>query len=310
MRESGASIRGLTTRGVMLLLAAVPGMVRAQATAPTDSVLRRAVGLVNEGSGLAGRTLLDSVLAATPTAAPRHAEALFWRAALGESAAKAEQDYQRITTEHALSPWAGEALLRLGQLQYARGERSLALKYFARLLVEHAETQLAAPAFFWKARVLLEQNDAGPACDALRDAKARVLPTAIELRNQIDYYAQRCAADASVPVAVPAPSSAPSNGGPPPSATSGEVARREAAVPRVPELPWSVQVGAFTLRTEAARSVRLLVRRGYEARVDGAGAPFRVRVGRYASRAEAAAALGRMKKQKLSGAVVRAGGVP
>ena len=81
-------------------------------------------------------------------------------------------------------------------------------------------------------------------------------------------------------------------------------------MPRVPELPWSVQVGAFTLRTEAARSVRLLVRRGYEARVDGAGAPFRVRVGRYASKAEAAAALGRMKKQKLSGAVVRAGGVP
>ena len=107
MRWSGRATSGIRAGALAMLLPMVPDLVRAQATAPTDSVLRRAVRLVNEGNGVAGRTLLDSVLAATPTGAPRYPEALFWRAALGESAARAEQDYQRISTEHALSPWSG-----------------------------------------------------------------------------------------------------------------------------------------------------------------------------------------------------------
>ena len=311
-------------RHAVLAWLALPAMlsplpaVRAQAPAPADSVLRRAQRLVNEGSGTAGRTLLDSVLAATPTAAPRYAEALFWRAALGESATKAEQDYQRLTTEHALSPWAGEALLRLGQLQFARGERSVALRYFARLVVEHAETPLAAPGLFWKARVLLEQNDVGPACDALREAKARALPGAIELRNQVDYYAQRCTADATAPAGaaggstsgLPAAGSAPPGGVAPATSSPTPSSGPRLAAARAPEAPWSVQVAAFRTRVEAAKSARALVQRGYEARVDGDEPPFRVRIGRYAARGDAAAALARMKKKKLAGTVVRSGATP
>ena len=324
------------------LLACLAATAAAQATMPADSVLRRAQRAVGEGNGAAGRALVDSVLAATPTGSPRFAEALFWRAALGESATRAEQDYVRLTTEHALSPWAGEALLRLGQLQYARGERTLALKYFARLVVEHAETPLAAPGFFWKARVLLEQNDVAPACDAFREAKARALPNAIELRNQIDYYAQRCAVDAAPNAAVSgaasgtsAPASAgstataataataaattaaattaPATTAPAATASAATVAptapapRPAPAVSKTQDPGWSVQLGAFRSRSEAAKVARGLTQRGYAARVDGEVSPYRVRVGRYPTQAAAAGASARMKKKGLRGTVVRAG---
>ena len=311
------------------LLACLAATAAAQATMPADSVLRRAQRAVGEGNGAAGRALVDSVLAGTPTGSPRFAEALFWRAALGESATRAEQDYVRLTTEHALSPWAGEALLRLGQLQYARGERTLALKYFARLVVEHAETPLAAPGFFWKARVLLEQNDVAPACDAFREAKARALPNAIELRNQIDYYAQRCAVDAAPNAAVSgaasgtsAPASAGSTATAATAATTTAAATTAAAATVAPTAPaprpapavsktqdpgWSVQLGAFRSSSEAAKVARGLTQRGYAARVDGEVSPYRVRVGRYPTQAAAAGASARMKKKGLRGTVVRAG---
>lgn len=316
------------------LLACLAATAAAQATMPADSVLRRAQRAVGEGNGAAGRALVDSVLAATPTGSPRFAEALFWRAALGESATRAEQDYVRLTTEHALSPWAGEALLRLGQLQYARGERTLALKYFARLVVEHAETPLAAPGFFWKARVLLEQNDVAPACDAFREAKARALPNAIELRNQIDYYAQRCAVDAAPNAAVSGAASgtsAPASAGSTATAAAATAATAAAtsaaaataaATTVVPTAPaprpapavsktqdpgWSVQLGAFRSSSEAAKVARGLTQRGYAARVDGEVSPYRVRVGRYPTQAAAAGASARMKKKGLRGTVVRAG---
>lgn len=308
------------------LLACLAATAAAQATMPADSVLRRAQRAVGEGNGAAGRALVDSVLAATPTGSPRFAEALFWRAALGESATRAEQDYVRLTTEHALSPWAGEALLRLGQLQYARGERMLALKYFARLVVEHAETPLAAPGFFWKARVLLEQNDVAPACDAFREAKARALPNAIELRNQIDYYAQRCAVDAAPNAAVSGAASgtsAPASAGSTATAAATTAAATTAAAATVaPTAPaprpapavsktqdpgWSVQLGAFRSSSEAAKVARGLTQRGYAARVDGEVSPYRVRVGRYPTQAAAAGASARMKQKGLRGTVVRAG---
>ena len=301
--------------GAAMLLATAPALGRAQAATPSDSALRRAQRMVSEGVAVAGRAVVDSVLAASPTASPRYAEALFWRAALAESAAKAEQDYVRLTTQHALSPWAGEALLRLGQLQYARGERSLALSYFARLVVEHSETPLAAPGLFWKARVLLEQNDAAPACEALREAKGRALATAIELRNQIDYYAQRCVVNASAIESPPptmasggaAPAGAATGSVTPPPATAVPSPRTTPATAKGPDAGWSVQLAAFKTKTEATKMVRTLAQRGYDARVDGDAAPFRVRVGRYATRAAATAASGRMKKQGLKGGVVHQG---
>jgi cell division protein FtsN len=49
-----------------------------------------------------------------------------------------------------------------------------------------------------------------------------------------------------------------------------------------------------------------LIKRGYDARVDGQSAPFRVRIGRYPTAKEAEGALSRIKAKHMEGFVVRA----
>jgi cell division protein FtsN len=69
---------------------------------------------------------------------------------------------------------------------------------------------------------------------------------------------------------------------------------------------YSVQVAAYTRKTDAQTLVSTLTKRGYQARVDGDVAPFRVRIGRYSSASEAEAALTKIKAKQMEGFVVRA----
>ncbi len=296
----------------VIVLATSAQTARAQATSPTDTVLRRAQRLVSEGQGTNGRALVDSVIVQAAGQPARMAEALFWRAALAEQAASAERDYQRVTVEHALSPWSGEALLRLGQLAYARGERTSALRAFERIVVEQAETPIAPVGYFWKGRVLLEQGDVGLACEALREAGRRAAPTALELKNQVEYYAQRCrdvSAAQTAPAAASTPPAGPRASPPalssPPSTTAPASASPPVAEHTATPAPtWSLQVSAHSTRADAAKAMRTLTNRGYQARVEGSKAPFRVRIGRYASEAEATRDLVRAKKKGLKAARV------
>jgi len=56
-------------------------------------------------------------------------------------------------------------------------------------------------------------------------------------------------------------------------------------------MAWSVQIAAFDTAGEAATFAAEIQARGYETRVDGTEAPFRVRFGYYATRGAAAAAM-------------------
>jgi cell division protein FtsN len=65
-------------------------------------------------------------------------------------------------------------------------------------------------------------------------------------------------------------------------------------------------VGAFANRADAERTAQRLVARGYEARVSGEQRPFRVRIGRYAKRADATALIAKLKAEKTSAILVEA----
>jgi cell division protein FtsN len=52
--------------------------------------------------------------------------------------------------------------------------------------------------------------------------------------------------------------------------------------------------------------VTRLKKNGYEARVDGGAAPFRVRIGRYQTQAQASAVQRSLKAKKIEGFVVQA----
>jgi cell division protein FtsN len=347
---------------------------------PIDPVFVRAQALVSDGNGVAGRALIDSVIAKTPPGAPLYPEALFWRASLATNAADAESDYKHIVVDYPLAPKAEDALLRLAQLELARGDRDGALGHLQRIPRDYPRSKSLARASYWTARVLFEKNDVPNACAANANALAQADQSEVELRNQIQYQGQRCPAPAAV--AAVSPTTTPASSGNPTSsvtaspapvsspATSPSVAPVEKAkvesvdtvAPRVPtasttprtvapvqrpappteandakpsivdpkkspttapkpavEKPvtkpnpsvshrsgYSVQVAAYTTKAQADKLVSTLTNRGYAARVDGSAAPFRVRIGRYATTAEAEDALRKIKARHMDGFVVKA----
>jgi cell division protein FtsN len=323
----------------------------------TDPVFVRAQGLVSDGNGAAGRALIDSVIAATSPTARLYPEALYWRASLAANAADAESDYKHIVVDYPLAPQAEDALLRLAQLELARGDREGALIHLQRIPRDYPRSKSLARASYWTARVLFEKNDVPGACAANANALAQAGDAEIELRNQIQYQGQRCPAAAAIasnpPVsaAAPAPSTAtpPAPVSPPVTekvSVADTVSAKVSIPPKTvaqnerPKAPttandtkpitvdlakspatakpstksstisrpssYSVQVAAYSHKAEADKLASNLVKRGYQARVDGEVAPFRVRIGRYATTKDAEDALKRIKAKQMDGFVVKA----
>src|ERR1700730_16900580 len=177
--------------GVPLFCAATLAAAQAPPR-PTDPVFVRAQTLVSDGNGVAGRALIDSVIAATQPTARLYPEALFWRATLAADAADAESDYKHIVVDYPLAPQAEDALLRLAQLELARGDRDGALGHLQRIPRDYPRSKSLARASYWTARVLFEKNDIPNACAANANALVRAGGDEIELRNQIQYQGQRC----------------------------------------------------------------------------------------------------------------------
>ena len=69
---------------------------------------------------------------------------------------------------------------------------------------------------------------------------------------------------------------------------------------------YSVQIAAYNVKSQAAAMAARLKKRGYEARVSGSSAPFRVRIGRYTTEAQATAVMRSLKAKQISGFVVKA----
>jgi cell division protein FtsN len=315
-------------------------------TRPTDPVFVRAQALVSDGNGVAGRALIDSVLAATQPSARLYPEALFWRATLASNAADAESDYKHLVVDYPLAPQAEDALLRLAQLELARGDRDGALAHLQRIPRDYPRSKSLARASYWTARVLFEKNDIPNACAANANALSRAAADEIELRNQIQYQGQRCPPPAAsvasakplaidttktpAGVAATVPSSPTTASGstnkevktvdsvpPQPASPPLPAAKTEVVSAPVPPVPkptttassgsiYSVQVAAYNHKSDASKLASSLVKRGYQARVDGDTAPFRVRIGRYSTAGEAERALARIKAKHMSGFVTRA----
>ena len=310
-------------------------MAAAQTTTrPPDPVFVRAQALVSDGNGVAGRALIDSVLAATQPSARLYPEALFWRATLASNAADAESDYKHLVVDYPLAPQAEDALLRLAQLELARGDRDGALTHLQRIPRDYPRSKSLARASYWTARVLFEKNDIPNACAANANALSKAGADEIELRNQIQYQGQRCPSPAASVASVKPPTidttrpnpavtataaSAPTTAGVSALKDTKTVATVEAAPVPAPVATvakpaaiapagsaYSVQVAAYNHKPDASKLAASLVKRGYAARVDGDTVPFRVRIGRYATEGEAERALAKIKAKHMSGFVVRA----
>jgi len=259
------------------------------------------------------------VFSTAPEGSPDYVEALYRRAALAESADQARRDYLRISLEYPLSPRGEDALLRLAQLALARGERASAKKYLERLALEHATGVSRAPAAYWMGRVLFDEGAMATGCASLAEARRSVSPTDVELSNQIAYYAQQCAgvqraaevartdsaarAAARVDSIARADSAAAARDAATKPSGRGKTAVARPAVPIGPA--WSVQVAAFPDKGAALQLAKRLTARGYPVRVTEE-TPFRVRLGRFAARGDAAALVKKLKAAKMDAIVVAA----
>jgi cell division septation protein DedD len=286
-----------------ILLALVPATLRAQtpdsvSRTSADSTIERARKLGVDGREAEGRRLIDSLLKVTTVEHPVYAEALYARASLATTAVDAERDYRRLLIEAPLSARAEDALLQLAQLLQARGDRRGASDHLHRFMLTYANSPARPRVALSLVRLLFDQ---GPqqharACEALRVGREAIPQESFELRNQLEFYAPRCAVSVAAADTATPPVSTDSVAASPPPPPSD-------APPQSPPLTsfYSVQIAAYSSREPAASLAGVLVERGLEARVDGVAAPFRVRIGKYATRAEAVKAAATLKAQGHNG---------
>lgn len=300
---------------------------------PQDFAIQRARKLIDAENTVEGRRVLDSLLKALPPDHPAYAEALYWRGASAPTAVDAERDYRRLLVEAPLAPRAEDAMLQLAQLEQARGDRRSASDHLQRFLISFPNNPARPRVAVSLVRLLFDQGLVARGCDALRMGREAVPQQNLELRNQLEFYAPRCVVLEASPrnptpdvaptrdTARRAPnrdtaSRAPSPIPPSPAVTSPSPSPSAPAPntsPKPVNLPpstakagtsfYSVQVAAYDLQESAARLVSTLVDRGLEARVDGTVKPFRVRIGKYATRAEAVKAAATLKAQGQEGFV-------
>ena len=301
---------------VPLLLAiglAVPALCAAQ----TEPRLARAVRLAQDGMGDSARAAVERVLAATPSTDTLYPQILYARAVVAASPQEMRRDLQRVTAEYAASNWADRALLRLAQLDFAGSDLEGAARDLERLRQDYPTSPIYPQAAFWAARIYFDLGRPPSACRWLAEGLAHVGGD-IEARNQLSFYNQRCAGvvldtaktdTARVDSAARAAAAAPDTAKP---ATPVPDTAAHAATESLPPAPgarqpdsaahavFRIQVAAVNTRAAAEGIAKRLKTRGEDAIVVADKGLYKVRIGGYATRAAAAAALPAVRK-KLGG---------
>ena len=195
---------------------------------------------------------------------------LFTAGRIAADVATASTNLQRVVLEYGRSVWADSALVLLTQLYFAQGDPAATVQAAERLRLDYPDSPLRARADFWGARAYFDLKDDAHGCPLIREALDGA-GADVEFKNQVIFYASRCASA---------------------SATGGDTQ----AKPSVPAATYVVQVLAVKSAAQVDEMLTRLKVMGFDARVvrDTSGL-FKVRVGRYATHDEAAQAQRRLK---------------
>lgn len=246
------------------LLAAGGSPTRAQQYDPPlpDSALQTAVRLATEGRGDSARTLVRARLRVTPARDTLLPAVLFAAGVVAAEQDSAAAYFRRVSVEFSNSAWAPAALVRLAQFAFAARDYGAVLRTTDRARLDYPPSVQRAAAVFWGARAHLELGETGPGCSLLRQAESEAGDD-VELANRARFYLQRCASLAD-------------------TTTQADTTGRSATV------VFTVQVAAVRSPLAADALMRDLRAAGHDPRVmrepDGM---LKVRVGRFATRAEA-----------------------
>ena len=247
----------------ILLLCATP------LAAQQDSILAAVVQLATEGRSDSARVLVRQRLAQLAPADSLYPGVLFVAGVISSDRDSALTYFRRVSIEFPRSPWADSAYLRLAQLAFAAGDAGATVRSSERILTDYPLSALRPEASLWAGRAHLELGSVAEGCQLLVQARDAA-GVDVELANRAAYHLQRCAAFMAAPDSTSADTAQPVR--PPPPGRGA----------------FSVQVAAVQTPTAADQVMRSLVDAGYDPHVvrdvDGL---FKVRVGRYANRAEA-----------------------
>ncbi|OLC02817.1 MAG: hypothetical protein AUH78_14975 [Gemmatimonadetes bacterium 13_1_40CM_4_69_8] len=204
--------------------------------------------------------------------------ALFTAARIATDAVATATNLQRVVVEYGRSVWADSALVLLTQLYFAQGDPAATVQAAERLRRDYPDSPLKPRADFWGARAYFDLKDDAHGCALIQEALAGA-GSDVEFRNQVTFYAPRCAAlttTATPPRAAPTADSQPKTA----SGAGG----------------YAVQVLAVKGAAQVDEMLTRLKVMGFDARVvrDTSGL-FKVRVGRYATRDEAQQVQRRLK---------------
>jgi cell division septation protein DedD len=280
----------------------VPGR---PAQAQTDPRLVEAVRTAQEGASDSARGIVRRLLEATPPGDSLYPEILYTQAMVAGEAGEMRRHLQRIVVEYNGSSWADDALLRLVQMDYATRNLDAAARNLERLRLDYPQTPLVAQAAYWAGRTYFDLKTPAPGCRWLAEGLAQAQD--IETRNQLDFLHQRCgteqpgaAADSSgrvrdsarTAVAPPAPVD---TARPADSAARRPPADSGPARSAAPQARYRIQVAAVATPGAADDAAGKVEKLGYPAVIVRERGLYKVRAGAFGSRAEAQAAVGRLK---------------
>ena len=266
------------TLGLLTLHGLLPHRTEAQ----TDPRLTAAVRLAQEGLADSARAIVRRALAATQPSDSLYPEVLFTSGMVAATEYDRRISLRRVIVEYSTSEWADDALLLMGQVEYANANPGAALSQFSRLLADYPASPLAAVSAFWGARAAADLNNGPEAC-RIADLGLSSPTEDIEVKNQLQYQKQRCTA-----LMVKKPELAPDTAKTP-------VREEPRPIPAPMAKGFRVQVIAAPTQTKANEAIGRLKAAGYGATVVREGGFFKVRAGPYASKAEAQTALAKIK---------------
>lgn len=235
-----------------------------------DPELLMAVQLASEGQADSARAIIRRRLAMTPTSDSLYPEILYTAGRVAGNADSAMLYLRRVSIEFSRSKWADQALLRLAQLAFATGDIAAAGRAAERIVEDYPSSHILADAAFWAGRAYFEQNDVESGCRYLARAEAAATQN-IELASRIRYYRQRCAAFAEVT----------------------DSTARDTSQPAL--VVYSLQVAAVGNALAADDVMRRLAADGFETHIVTEDGLYKIRVGRFATRAEAVQLVDRLK---------------
>jgi cell division septation protein DedD len=320
-RRGGQTLAGNGPTALLTMVAlaglAAFGTARPHALAAQRPTLERVDSLIAAADYETARATIEAWAArrSDRMTGAQQARGLMLRGQLAGSPAEAEPHYLAIILGYPIAPEAPRALLRLGQGLLMAGEPARAVGYLQRFVADYPGHPERTMGLLWLARARTAARESAAGCAVARQGLADTRDPDLVAMLRVEEDAacatatgrQTAQATASAPPPATTPPTPPRT--PPSAATTARPATaRPATTPPATAGTgrFSAQVGAFRQQQSVDDVVARLRRAGYEPRVAmiPGSSLIRVRVGRFATAADAARMVARLKEGRFDAVVV------